>query len=87
MSPVVDVLKKKREPKEGKVNKSQHKPISALTEKAELVRAMGWEYPTVALDVGTVSANLEEALGESDLIPRIKKWLQDMFRLASDTKR
>ncbi|KAI7823268.1 hypothetical protein BC939DRAFT_516743 [Gamsiella multidivaricata] len=30
---------------------------------------MEWEHPTVTLDVGTVAANLQRALGESELVP------------------
>ncbi|KAF8921780.1 hypothetical protein BGZ58_003858, partial [Dissophora ornata] len=77
---------KKKEPKK-KERETKPKQVSATTGKADLVQAMEWEHPTVTLDVGTVSANLGRALGESELVPEINRCLQDVVRIASDIKR
>jgi len=87
LDPNSDVLKKEREVKRRKGKKTIPKPVNDSTGKADLVRFMAWEHPTVTLDVGTVSANLKRALGDSELVPEINKCLQDVVRLASDAKR
>ena len=56
--------------------------------KVDVARAMNWEHPTVTLDIGTVAANVKEALkDESDLVAPVLECLQEVVRLATTAKR
>ncbi|KAG0195123.1 hypothetical protein BGX28_002236, partial [Mortierella sp. GBA30] len=86
LDPNANILKKEARTS-GTDMGNNRRQVTNKTRKAELVKAMQWEHPTVTLDVGTVSANLKRALGESELLPEVEKCLRDIVRVASDTKR
>ncbi|KAF9158623.1 hypothetical protein BGX20_003309, partial [Mortierella sp. AD010] len=63
------------------------KQVEHMT-KVELLNAMAWEHPIVTLKVGTVKANVTDALDNNEpLALRVTKHLQRIVQEATDIKR
>ncbi|KAF9997128.1 hypothetical protein BGZ80_006214, partial [Entomortierella chlamydospora] len=56
--------------------------------KYQLLRALSWEHPTVNLDIGTLSANVNGVLKDKDAVAQeVIGCIQEAVRLASEVKR
>jgi len=62
-------------------------PVSDSSSKAELVRAMAREHPTVVVQAGTLAANVNRAMGDSPLVHEVRSCLREIIKIAADTKR
>ncbi|KAI1285016.1 hypothetical protein EDD11_001117, partial [Mortierella claussenii] len=63
------------------------RPVANMS-KVELIRTLAREHPSSTLDIGTVSANVKEALsGGPDLALQVVSCLREAVRLAANTKR
>lgn len=62
--------------------------VVADMDKRQLVRALCWEHPTVTLDIGTLSANVNEVLkDEPALQQEVLDCIRKAVRLAAEIKR
>ncbi|KAF8916161.1 hypothetical protein BGZ58_005346, partial [Dissophora ornata] len=81
-----DRKSKKEEPP-----KSSKRKDPESMDKKGLVYTLQFEHPTVTLNVGTINVNLKRASDKASinerLLPTIKKCLQEVVRLASQTRR
>ncbi|KAF9176184.1 hypothetical protein BGZ49_006564, partial [Haplosporangium sp. Z 27] len=55
--------------------------------RANISYAMRWEHPIVALDIGTLSANIKGALEDEELANETLAWLREAVRTAAKIKK